>query len=291
MIRLPSLVLFAALVACAPSPPPPPAAPPVWRAEQGETTVYLFGSAHALTPETTWRSPALEEALADAELVLFEIAPGAAQSAETQALFAGLGRNPPGIMLSAQLSGDDAVRLRRVAERLSLPLDVLETMRPWAAAQQIALASALAQGVRPELGVEAVLAQDLGGRPAAGLETPEQQLQVLATLSPERERRLLSLTLEQVGSEPDQAIEAEAAWARGDTAAIATLSREAFLGLDQAFYDAMITDRNRAFAEAAAGRLTGADDDVLIVVGAAHLGGPDGVVAMLRAQGYAVEGP
>ena len=291
MIRLPSLVLFAALVACAPSPPPAPAAPPVWRVEQGETTVYLFGSAHALTPETTWRSPALEEALADAELVLFEIAPGAAQSETTQALFAGLGRNPPGIMLSAQLSGDDAARLRRVAERLSLPLDVLETMRPWAAAQQIALASALAQGVRPELGVEAVLAQDLDGRPAAGLETPEQQLQVLATLSPERERRLLSLTLEQVETDPGQAIDAEAAWARGDTAAIATLSRDAFLGLDQAFYDAMITDRNRAFAEAAAGRLTGADDDVLIVVGAAHLGGPDGVVAMLRAQGYAVEGP
>jgi uncharacterized protein YbaP (TraB family) len=53
----------------------------------------------------------------------------------------------------------------------------------------------------------------------------------------------------------------------------------------------MITERNRAFAAAAAERLTGADEDVLIVIGAAHLSGPDGVIAMLRDQGYAVEGP
>lgn len=289
MTRSLMLALCVATAACAPSEEAP--APPVWRVEQGETTVYLFGSAHALTPDARWRSRALDAALADAEQVVFEIAPGAAQSPETQDLFAALGRNPAGVTLSSQLAREDAARLDRVAQRLNLSREALETMRPWAAAQQIALASALAQGVRPDLGVEAVLGQALEGRPAAGLETPRQQLEVLASLSPDRERRLLRLTLEQAETDPTEILQAQAAWIRGDGEAIAALTRDGFLGLDQAFYDAMIADRNRAFAEAAAARLTGADEDVLIVVGAAHLSGPDGVIALLRAQGYAVEGP
>jgi uncharacterized protein YbaP (TraB family) len=288
MIRSLTLALCLSAAACAPA---ESAGPPVWRLERGETTIYLFGSAHALTPDAEWRSRALDAALADAEQVLFEIAPGAALSQETQDLFTALGRNPPGMTLSAQLTSEDAARLDQIAERLNLSRDALETLRPWAAAQQIALATALAQGVRPELGVEAVLTQALDGRPAAGLETPEQQLQVLAALSPDRERRLLSLTLAQAETDPTEVLEAEAAWIRGDSEAIAALTRTGFLGLDQAFYDAMITERNRAFAAAAAERLTGADEDVLIVIGAAHLSGPDGVIAMLRDQGYAVEGP
>lgn len=278
-------------VSPAPDPAHPFSAPPVWWVDKGETRVYFFGSAHALTPAAAWRSEALDEALTDAELILFEIAPGAAQSPETLALFADLGANPPGTTLSAQLSPEDAARLRRVAQNLGLPMERLEAMRPWAAAQAIALTSALAQGVRPAWGVEAVLARDLGGRPALGLETPEQQLQVFAGLSPEREGRLLTLTLTQLESDRDRILEAEAAWSRGDSAAIAAMSREAFLALDQAFYEAMITDRNRVFAEAAISRLSGADQDVLIIVGAAHLSGPDGVIAMLRARGYEVQGP
>lgn len=52
----------------------------------------------------------------------------------------------------------------------------------------------------------------------------------------------------------------------------------------------LITDRNAAWTRVLADRLKGSGQ-VVVVVGAAHLLGPEGVAARLRALGYRVDGP
>jgi uncharacterized protein YbaP (TraB family) len=53
-------------------------------------------------------------------------------------------------------------------------------------------------------------------------------------------------------------------------------------------FDALITARNRAWIPKIEALIQGGDD-ALVVVGAGHLVGTQGVVAMLRAKGYTLE--
>jgi uncharacterized protein len=55
-------------------------------------------------------------------------------------------------------------------------------------------------------------------------------------------------------------------------------------------YQRLVTERNARWAEAISQRLRGSGETV-VVVGAAHLIGKDGVPAMLRRRGITVEGP
>ncbi len=285
-----ALALLVVLIAACRADPPVVATPPVWSVTRGETTVYLFGSAHVLSPQTRWRSGALQAAFADAERLVFEAVPGPQMIEEAQALFDSNGRNPQGITLTALLGPSEAERLWRVTARLNMPMDGLQSMRPWLAAQQIALASATAHGARADHGVETQLLAQAGGRVVEALETPAEQILTLATLSPEDEVRMLGATLRQAEEDPQSALRAEQAWARGDLAAMEALGLQSLGEAGPTFYARVITTRNQRFAAAAAGYLAGADD-VLFVVGAAHMVGQDGVIALLRGQGLTVSGP
>jgi uncharacterized protein YbaP (TraB family) len=50
----------------------------------------------------------------------------------------------------------------------------------------------------------------------------------------------------------------------------------------------LVTDRNKSWMPKIE-QLLGGKDDVLVVVGAAHLVGKEGVLEMLKAKGYLVE--
>lgn len=287
-----ALLAVATLPAACREPPAPEAtgAPPVWSIAHGETTVYLFGSAHMLTADAAWRSAAFEAALADAERLVFEVTPGPDMIAETQSLFEIHGRNPPGVTLSALLPPEDAARLRRVSERLGLPLAAIDAMRPWLAAQQIALAHAQSLGASAEWGVETQIMAEAGGREIEALETPAAQIATLAAMGPEDERRMLNAALHDAEVDPESPLRAEAAWSRGDSTAIEALSAAARAAVSPAFHDRVITQRNDRFTERALTYLT-LPDDTLIIVGAAHLVGSEGIVARIRSRGFEVTGP
>jgi uncharacterized protein YbaP (TraB family) len=270
----------------------PSPAPPVWRIERGDTTVYLFGSAHMLTPQARWRSPGLDHAMADAEDVVFEVVPGDAMIAETQAQFAALGRNPDGVMLTSLLPPSVQAQLVRVAGTLELSVEALEPLRPWLAAQQLAFFSAVRQGADPNLGVEAVLGAqaEAAGKSLSALETAQQQVALVAGLPLPDQVQFLAATLTQIEEDPQGLARSEQSWTQGDIPGLQAMNATLQAQIGPALYDAMIVQRNKAFAQAATERLAG-QDDVLIVVGAAHLIGDAGVIALLRAQGITVVGP
>ena len=65
---------------------------------------------------------------------------------------------------------------------------------------------------------------------------------------------------------------------------------ETLADIAPAAYRRLIVDRNRRWARVLA-RLAKRGGVTVVVVGAGHLVGPDGVPALLRARGLAVEGP
>jgi uncharacterized protein YbaP (TraB family) len=245
-----------------------------------------------LSPDLAWRSERLNAAFAGAEEFVTETAIGDDAAAEYHALAERHGTLPAGETLSQRIGQDDAERLTRTARQLGVDPAALERQRPWLVALQLSYLALARAGQNPEAGVEAVLGAEARaqGKRLSFLETPEQQVRVLADLSREEEARFLSLTLREIERGAGSAVAMDRAWVSGDTEALQRQLDEQWRESGPAFYAALIVNRNQAWADEIARRLEGSGR-IFIAVGAAHLLGDDSVVALLRARGIEVEGP
>ena len=278
------------LAACESS--PAPAAPALWRVADADSEIWLFGSVHVLPANLAWRSQRVNTAFAASAELVTETDVREPARASFPALVARYGASPHGIGLSGRLAAAESARLARLAHELGLDLTTLERLRPWLAALQLSYASASRAGHVAEAGVEAVLVAEAqrNGQRLSFLETPEQQIRTLAGLTPADELHFLAVTIRQIEEEPDLIDRLDDAWARGDIAELARQLdgqwREAGAGV----HNALILERNRAWADEIAHRLAGSGR-VFVAVGAAHLVGEGSVIALLRARGIEVDGP
>jgi uncharacterized protein YbaP (TraB family) len=267
------------------------AMPPTWVVHHGRATLTLFGSVHLLPTGLGWRPPALEAALAGADEMWFELPIDAATADEADALVDKLGGLPAGDTLSAHLGPGQNARLDRIAQDLGLPMAVLEQTRPWEAEVVVSLADDAKHGALADQGVEQQLAASTPPSVRRrAFETPRQQIEFLAGAPMAAQVASLDETLGEIDTQPHLYEDIVAAWMAGDTAA---LEKEALDPLRQdspQMYQRLVAERNRRWAKVIV-RLLGGDKRVVVVVGVDHMLGADGLPALLRAQGYAVEGP
>src|SRR3954469_10986462 len=59
-------------VSVKPAPEPQALQPAMWKIVNGKSTVYLLGSIHILPVNYTWRTPAIDKAIAAADVLIFE---------------------------------------------------------------------------------------------------------------------------------------------------------------------------------------------------------------------------
>lgn len=295
MRRLCAALLLASawvLAACERPAPPPTPTPALWRVSDSDSEIWLFGSVHVLPPELQWRNARLNAAFAAADEFVTETDTDPETAAALPALAQRYGALPNGQSLRALLDGADAARFDQAVRDLRLDAAMLDRMRPWFAALQLSYAYALREGHASEAGVEAVLSAEARarGKRMSFLETPEEQIQILAGLAPEDELHFLSVTLRQFDGNSATLDAMHEAWARGD---IETLARDLdaqWREAGPAIHEAVILRRNRVWAEEITRRLEGSGA-IFITVGAAHLIGEGNVIDDLRARGIAVEGP
>lgn len=266
---------------------PAAAEPALFKVSDKDSTLYLFGTVHALPEGEAWRTPDFEKAFAGAAEIWFEAdvsqASDPAVMAPLQALFI-----DPANPLSKRLSAEEHARFLAAAQKLGLPGPQLDPLRPWAVALQLTAVSLAKAGIKPEQGVEAVLTAELGERKLRTLETVEQQLRFLAGLSPESEKEFLLATLKDIDEGPAYFERLKAAWASGDVQAMETLFLPELRSEYPETYEALLKRRNLAWVEQLDAELKGAGVD-FVAVGAAHLVGPDSVAGLLKVRGYKVE--
>ena len=291
--------VFAALLAalvlagCGPKPAPASTAEPaLWRISDADSEIWLYGTVHVLPRSATWQGPSFRHAFADSGELILE----ADVSPQNQSTFASLaqrnGTLAPGDTLAAKLDPNARAQLARVAASDNLSPALIEHDRPWLAALKLSTAYVVAHGQSADAGVEnALLAQARRrGMRLSFLETPEQQILTLADLPPADETQFLVASLHQIESENGDLDAMSRAWARGDVNSLGRQLNSELREVGPAAYNALITRRNAVWADEIARRLNGSGR-IFIAVGAAHLLGPDGVVALLRGRGIHVEGP
>jgi len=267
-------------------------APALWRIAGPKGNVFLFGSFHLLPADVKWRTPAVESALNEAAVVVFETDFAGAQDPRvSQALIAKYGFLPPGQTLRSVLSTSTNAELEKTATDLEIPPPSLAPLRPWLAALTLGLQFAIHQGFDPSNGVEqqVITSAKASGKSLRTLETNESQLRVFADLTREQEVELLTVTLRQVRETPKMLEDMLTAYRKGDLAA---LERTLNIGFDDfpALRKRILKNRHDKWLPQIENMIADGRTH-LIIVGAAHLVGPDSVIVMLRAKGVKVEGP
>jgi uncharacterized protein YbaP (TraB family) len=267
--------------AAADSPPPNPLLFEIAAAD-GTVEGWLFGTIHALPPGTIWETPELTNAATEADLLVVEVAALGDREALART-FATLGTSPGLPPLAERLPAELADPVADLVARAGLSAARQVQTESWAAA--IMLAQLGAPG-DPANGADKALIARFAGRPVRELEGAAGQLSLFDRLPEAQQRVMLASVVreaERAGTDPERL---QRAWLAGDAATIEAATREGFLA-DPALREALLTARNRRWAAALVPMLKEAPRP-LVAVGAAHLVGPDGVAALLAAEGYAV---
>ncbi|MBI1200531.1 MAG: hypothetical protein GC203_21940 [Phenylobacterium sp.] len=279
--------LLAALTLAAPA----WAQPPVWVVRDADSEMVLFGSVHVLPPGLDWRPQALNQALAQADDVWFELPVGPESEQEVARLAASLGVLPPGKSLFAMLPPADARRLVKVAEAYGVDKSTLDRLEPWLA--EVALGGAVYRKAQADTanGVEqAIAAAAPPGAQRRALETPAQQIAFFDGAPLADQLTSLRQTIAEIDDDPEGYKELVAAWMAGDVKA---LDKEALAPMRKTtpgVFRRLVTERNAAWVRELDARLKGRGRTV-VVVGVGHLIGKGGLPAQLRALGYSVSGP
>lgn len=260
----------------------------IWRVERGGRVGWLVGSIHVLNADYYPLPASMENAFLRSTTLMEEAdlrqmaSPEVVELLTTKAIYTG------DETLKTQLSPDTyQMAVDRLA-KFGLPIDTFEKMRPWMMTLTLVAAEMKRAGFDAEFGVDQHFFEksESLGKKFSTLETLAEQLNLFASFSPTLQEAMLRDTLKSLDSEISQMKTVADVWRAGDAAALERIVLGPMMK-EPALYDAMIVRRNRNWVpkiEACleAGRC-------FVVVGAAHLLGPDGLVTAFRQKGYTVE--
>lgn len=259
----------------------------MWKAEKGGTTLYLLGSIHALKEDAYPLPPVFESAFDEAEVAVFEIDLDDMTKAAIKMMSAGTLEQ--GRKLEEVVGPETWSAFETHVGGLGFDAALYQGMKPWMAALTLAAFELTKHGYLPAAGLDAYFSQQAveTGKRRLALETAEFQVSLFADLSPENSLAFLRYTLEDLDAMIPEMDRLYRDWRNGDVKSVEKALLEGFEGFPE-LSKKMISDRNYAWMPKIEELLAG-DRDVIVVVGAAHLVGEQGVVNLLRAKGYTVE--
>jgi len=264
------------------------AAPPFWAVRDADSTLYLFGTMHVLTPEAAWRTPAFDKAVKDSAALWFEMDSQIA-AAEIARLMLELGvdRQTP---LADKIPAKTMAALREALKGQPALARTAEYLQPWAAAMIVQVLPMLEAGMQLQAGADSALTLEgkAAGKTLRYFETPEAQLRFFADLPAEVQVQFLEDSLDQAdASEADQ-LAMQTAWIDGDLDRLAPEILDQMRTQRPALYDALVRRRNAAWVSVLETEMAG-QGTAMVNVGALHMVGEDGLVAQLKARGFTVD--
>jgi len=255
------------------------AKPALWVVRDRDTTIYLFGTIHALRPGINWFQGPLKRAFASSDTLMTEIVMPDPKVAQALMLKAAL--NPTGPSLTEKLPEDKRAAYGAALAKLGIQPAQLDRFDPWLVASQLAVATLIKSGYDPASGAERVLtdAASAEHKPVAGLETVEQQVGYLDGLSDKAQQEFLVSTIDEIDDFTTTMDKMVGSWSHGDANAIAKLMNDDMRDSAE-LMTRLIAERDARWADWIADRLK-RPGKVFIAVGAGHLAGPESVQAYL----------
>ena len=261
----------------------------LWKVHSGNKLVYLAGSVHALSADVYPLSPAFEQAFTASSTLVEEIDLGEAETLTAAPAILAKGMFLDGRRFDSVVSKETATLVNARLKDSGLPVEMFQAMKPWMVMLTVAALDAQKAGLDPSLGLDKHFYDraKAAGKAVVGLETAESQIDRLDSMSADLQEQLLRSSLSESETTKNSLKTIVSAWRRGDGASLEKTLLSDFTQYPAA-YRSLIVERNNNWMpqiEACLAR----PQPCLVVVGAAHLVGPDGLLTLLQRKGYKIE--
>lgn len=268
-----------------------PPTPLLWKATRGDATVYLLGSMHILLATDYPLSQDVDKAYRDAKQVLFEMPPDEMSPLSVLGPTATLGMyQDPSQSLQKDLDPQTWQRLQAYAQANGMSDFMLSRMRPWLASLTILALEMKKLSYDPNLGLDKHFMDQAQAdhKQTGGFETAEQQLRIIASTPLAEQVRDLRQMLDDLPKFGNKMSQMHATWRNGDADGLYREEAKEYKDQPETM-QRLIVSRNRAWVPQLDRMVAAVHGKTLVIVGALHLLGPDGLVELLRKDGYRVE--
>ncbi len=261
----------------------------LWKVQSGSRVLYLAGSVHALNAEVYPLNPAFERAFQASATLVEEINLDAATSLAAAPALLAKGMYQDGRTFDGVVSKETTTLVATLLKGSPLSVEMLRPMKPWMVMLLLTSLQVQRAGFDASLGLDKYFFDKAvaAGKEVIALETAESQIDRFDVMPEPLQEQLLRGTLADLDAQNRELKTIVTAWQRGD---LAGLEKTLLAGFEEspAAYASLLVERNRNWMpqiEACFARTS----PCLVVVGAAHLVGPDGLLALLRGKGYHIE--
>lgn len=261
----------------------------LWTVHSGQKVLYLAGSVHALGADSYPLSAAYESAFNAAGTLVEEINLAEAEQLAAAPLLLSKGLYTDGRTFESAVGKDTATLVATRLKNTGIPVEMIRTMKPWMVMLLITAFEAQKAGLDAALGLDKYFFDKAraAGKSVLALETAESQIDRFDTMPESLQEQMLRSTLSELDTQQNSVSAMINAWKTGDAAALEKMSLSSFDGYRGA-YTSLIVERNNNWVpqiETCMAR----PQPCFVVVGAAHLVGPDGLLTLLKKKGYTIE--
>jgi len=262
----------------------------IYKIQSDTNTVYLLGSIHVLAEEYYPLTRAFSYAYYNSQKVVFEIDPEILFSPEASKKNEKYYTFQNGKTLQTVLSPGTYRLLKKRLKTLGIDIKDVHKFKPWVVYLTMSGRVDSSIDFRPDLGIENHfyrMAKD-AGKPTGGLESIQDQLDVFDTLPMNVQEALLKESLAFTNSKKREKafLHMVKSWHQGNLDGLEELV-ESFKRYPL-YYKNLLVQRNHNWVPQIEEFLT-EEKNVLVIVGAAHLPGEDGLLHLLTEKGYELE--
>lgn len=262
----------------------------VWQVNHGGQKLYIGGTVHQL-PASEFPLPAeFDKAYQQAKKLVFEVELSQMAAPGYDLLFMSHAKYQDGRTLSSVLSPENYQHLQQVATGFGIDITGFEQFKPDYILMSIMQSKLQQLGMAGD-GVDMYFynkgSQD--GKSKDFLETTEQQLAILLSISDGFENDLVAEKLAKLDDTEQVVKQVLTAWRSGNSEALTTLSADMLnTEVGQREYQRVLTERNNNWVEQLEAMLQTTETE-FVLVGVMHLAGPGNVLDLLAERGYQVQ--
>lgn len=287
MMKKIALVLFIFFVSTAAA----MAASCVWVVQGADnSTTYLGGTFHLLRQSDHPLPSEYSQAYQQSQILAFESDIGKMQSAQIQNAILQNSIYTDGTTLDKVLSPATYKKLNASCTKAGIPLDKIKHFKPVMVYLTLLSIELQKIGVSPQAGVDLHFYNKAktSTKKIEALEPIAKQIEFLTKMGDGNEDRFIIYNLEDLDKLEQLMNAMISAWKKGDEAQIYNLIQKDMKNEFPKMYKKLIVDRNNDWMPQIRKYLKTPENE-FVLVGVAHLVGPESIVALLKKEGYKVK--